>query len=51
MTPNWLDCPRGDITESDHNLIGQVGARPVGGISNEPNYAKLLFFEVSPLNF
>jgi len=32
MTPNWLDCPQGYITESDHKLIGQVGKRSVGGI-------------------
>ena len=32
MTPNWLDCSRGYIVESDHKLIGQVGARLVGGI-------------------
>ena len=42
----------GMLSESDHELIGQVGARLVEGIRAEqqPNYAKPLFFKVSPLN-
>ena len=31
-TPNWLNCPQGINLESDHKLIGQVGARTVRDI-------------------
>ena len=53
MTPNWLTVYEKYITESNHKLIGQVDGKISGRYprkSDRPNYAKPLFFEVSPLN-